>query len=223
VAWPIPEAIKARRTKRCTRVADRAFPDGESLGRNRVILNVRQIESHMDNIYPYVVPAAYLENFSHEQLSLCMPIGHDVYALLVRDLDGVCVNVLPEDIPKGLSALELHSTAMSNLETLAKGQTFIRQMHEGPDGVKFVVWSGHWLAASCCRLPRLAVFAEKTLGTRDVCISIPHRETMILFATGSVETREKMKQLIYENESIEQKQITWELFKLVESELTPID
>jgi hypothetical protein len=46
---------------------------------------------------------------------------------------------------------------------------------------------------------------------------------MILFATGSVETREKMKQLIYENESIEQKQITWELFKLVESELTPID
>ena len=27
-------------TKKCTRVADRAFPDGKSLGRNRVILNV---------------------------------------------------------------------------------------------------------------------------------------------------------------------------------------
>ena len=27
-------------TKKCTRVADRAFPDGESLGRNRVILVV---------------------------------------------------------------------------------------------------------------------------------------------------------------------------------------
>jgi hypothetical protein len=29
-------------TKKCTRVADRAFPDGKSLGRNRVILNVRR-------------------------------------------------------------------------------------------------------------------------------------------------------------------------------------
>jgi hypothetical protein len=28
------------RTKKCTRVADRAFPDGKSLGRNRVILDV---------------------------------------------------------------------------------------------------------------------------------------------------------------------------------------
>ncbi len=30
-----------RRTKKCTRVAGRAFYDGESLGRNRVISGVR--------------------------------------------------------------------------------------------------------------------------------------------------------------------------------------
>jgi len=33
--------LKCYRTKQCTRVADRAFPDSKSLGRNRVIVVVR--------------------------------------------------------------------------------------------------------------------------------------------------------------------------------------
>ena len=53
----------------------------------------------MDEIYPYVVPSIYLENLSEDQQALCLPLGHNVYVLLVRDLNGVCVNVMPGDIP----------------------------------------------------------------------------------------------------------------------------
>ena len=39
-------SAEKRRTKKYTRVADRALPDGKSLGRNRVILGFRLQRTH---------------------------------------------------------------------------------------------------------------------------------------------------------------------------------
>lgn len=175
----------------------------------------------ISKIYPYIVPSGYIETLDAPDDSV-LPLGHDVFAVLVHDLDGICRNVLSSELTADFNSAALHNAAIDNLQTLAHGQDIQKSMHNGPCGKPFLLWSGHWLTASCALLPGLFEFGKKYLQTEDICISIPQREAMILFPLGSREERDKMRALIFENESMERKLITWELFMLSSSGLTPL-
>jgi hypothetical protein len=171
-------------------------------------------------IYPYVVPAGYVEAAPSGPEGFILPLGHDVFAMLVHDLDGLCRNVLPEEV-EGLEAGEVHQRALSNLEDLAQGQEIQKSMHQGPGGMPFILWSGHWLTASCIRLGGLHAFATKLLKVDTVCVSIPQREAMLLFPRGTREQRDQMRTLIRQNEEDARKLVTWELFTLSAAVLEP--
>jgi hypothetical protein len=173
-------------------------------------------------IYPYVVPAGYVERAPTGPDGFILSIGHDVFAMLVHDLNGVCRNVLPNELAQAkLTSAAVHERALDNLETLAQGAEIRKSMHQGPGGVPFVLWSGHWLTASCVRLPRLHTFAGKFLNTDSVCVSIPQREAMLLFPPSTKEQREEMRALIRKNEEGARKLVTWELFELSAAGLRP--
>ena len=179
-------------------------------------------ENNMDDIFPYVVPASYTTNFTQEQLALCTSLGHDAFVLPVREVGRLCTNIQPEEIPAGVSIEQLHQIAIGNLDRLAKAKAFSIALHSGPEGIPFIVWTGHWLAASCCILPGLVQLASRTLNSTNNCVSIPHRETMIIFPNSAPTHLKLMQDFIFENESMETKQITWGLFSLNEHGLVPI-
>ena len=125
-------------------------------------------------LYPYVVPGGYVEAAGQDDLLL--PIGHDVFAMLVVDYGGISGSVLPDELVEaGLTPAEAHQTALNNLESLARSKEIHKALHEGPEGLPFMAWSGHWLAASCIRLPGLFVFASNLLRADTFCVSIPQR------------------------------------------------
>jgi hypothetical protein len=167
-------------------------------------------------IYPYVVPAGYVERQPTEPQGLTLSLGHDIYIMLVHDLDGVCRNVLAEELEKArLSPVQAHAQGSENLENLAKQPVFQTSLHRTKaQDLPFILWGGHWLAASCIRLPRLFELASKHLNTNDICVSIPQREVMLLFPKADRSFRDAMKAMIHENEREERKLITWELFSL---------
>jgi hypothetical protein len=173
-------------------------------------------------IYPYVVPAGYVEHAPSGPDGFILPLGHDVFAMLVHDLDGVCRNVLPNELAQAkLTSAAVHERALDNLEALAQGPAIRKSMHQGPGSAPFVLWSGHWLTASCVRLLRLHAFATKFLKTDAVCVSIPQREALLLFPPGTREQRDQMRALIRENEDGARKLVTWELFELSAAGLRP--
>jgi len=177
---------------------------------------------NLAKIYPYVVPASYIEHAPNGPDRFILPIGHDVFAMLVHDLNGVCRNVLPSELAQAkLTSAAAHEQALENLERLALGAEIQKSKHQGPTGVPFVLWSGHWLTASCIRLPRLHAFATKFLNTDTACVSIPQREAMLLFPLSTKEQREQMQTLIRKNEEGARKLVTWELFELSAAGLRP--
>ena len=177
---------------------------------------------NLAKIYPYVVPASYIEHAPNGPDGFILPIGHDVFAMLVHDLDGVCRNVLANELAQAkLTSAAVHERALDNLEALAQGAEIRKSMRQGPGGVPFLLWSGHWLTASCVRLRRLHAFATKFLKTDTACVSIPQREALLLFPPGTEEQREQMRALIRKNEKGARKLATWELFELSGAGLRP--
>jgi hypothetical protein len=174
-------------------------------------------------VYPYVVPVGYIELAPGGPDGFVVPVGHDLFALPVHDLDGLCRNVLPDELAAaGLGTAALHQRALDNLEALAKGPDIHKSMHQGPGGMPFVVWSGHWLTASCLRLSGLYAFASRALKADAVCVSVPHREAMLVFPVGTREQRDQMRAIIRENEADAPKPLTWELFTLSAAGLRPL-
>jgi hypothetical protein len=92
----------------------------------------------------------------------------------------------------------------------------------GLGGMPFILWSRHWLSASCVRLSGLYAFASHLLKADTVCASVPQREAMLLFPLGTSEQRDQMRALIRENEVDARKPLTWELFILSAAELQPL-
>lgn len=173
-------------------------------------------------IYPYVVPYGYVEDIQDAPNGFIASLGHDIFAMLVEDCDGICSSVLLEQLAQeNLTPSGLHRLALDNLETLASGEAIHKSMHQGPSGFPFVLWHGHWLTASCIRLPGLYKFASKQLNTDSVCVSIPQREAMLLFPVGTKEQRTQMRSLIRENEQDARKLVTWELFTLSATGVSP--
>ncbi len=154
---------------------------------------------------------------------LILPLGHDVFALPVHAHADDCQNIRPDDFAAlGLSGPELHERALENLEALARGAAIQKATHQVPDGYEVIVWSGHWLVAACMRLPRLYDFAAQRLGCDGLCISIPQRERMFVFPSGTLAERDRMRAIIRDNESEAGHKITWQLFSLSPEGIAPL-
>ena len=175
------------------------------------------------HIYPYVVPSAYFQATSAKAMAVTWPLGHGLYVALVQDLDGAVRNILPEDLDAlGLSAEEVKKKAIENLEALAKSGAIGQQRFAGPDQKPFVLFGGHWAAAACILLPGLHQMGVKNVGSEELCVCIPHREALLMFAKADVRYRDLMRAMIRERESDGRKPLTFDLFELTAKGLTEL-
>ena len=174
-------------------------------------------------IYPYVVPAAYVESIAPASEGMALPMGHDVYAMLWEDCGGMSRNLSDRELQDAsLDPFAAHDVALENLHRLARsGAVRIGLMGTKDDDTPFIVWAGHWLAASCVRLPNLYAFACEQLHQRDLCASIPQRETLVIFPNKGKSFRDRMRRMIRNAEKESPKQITYELFSLTADGVCP--
>ena len=176
-----------------------------------------------DKLFPYVVPFGYIENVDRGPAGFIPSIGHEVYVMLVEDLNGICRNVQLDELSEaGLDIAEAHQLALENLQTLARSSAMHKGMHEVQGtGQRFIVWEGHWLAASCIRLPGIGEWAQKTLGVSEICASSPQRESLLFFPKADRKFRDHMRGVIRSTEELARKQVTFELFSL-DDKLRPL-
>ena len=176
-----------------------------------------------DKIYPYVVPDAYLQYQPTHPQGVSKSLGHGLSVVLVQDLDGLVGDVKNKDLSAmNLTVEQAYNTAVGNLEVLAKsGKIDIQFFPNGPQGKPFMLFGGHWSAATCILLPKLKEMAANNLGTADVCICVPHREAMIMFQKGDRTYRDAMRAMIKEKESDGSKPLTYELFTFGNSGVVP--
>jgi hypothetical protein len=175
------------------------------------------VKPNASKIFRYVIPAGY---FDHQEMakSLTWPIGHGLHVALVYDLGGSVRNVLPEDLPTlGITAEQAKQRAIANLEVLALTGAIGQQRFTGPSQKPFVLFGGHWAAATCILLPGLREMGAKNVGSAEVCVCIPHREALLMFPKGDKEYRAAMRKMIEEHESDGRKPLTFELFELTSS------
>lgn len=175
-------------------------------------------------IYPYIVPAAYVQSIAPAAEGMALPLGHDVYAMLWEDCGGVSRNLSDQELHEAaLDPFTAHDMALENLHRLARsGAVRIGLMGTTDDDTPFIVWAGHWLAASCVRLPNLYAFACEQLHARDLCASIPQRETLVIFPNKDKPFRDRMRHMIRTAENDSRKQITYELFSLTADGVCPL-
>ena len=172
----------------------------------------------MSKILPYVVPAVYLDYQREDAKPLTWPLGHGLHVVLVHELDGLVGNVLPEELTAlGLTIEQAKKKALENLESLAKSGLIGQQRFNGPDQKPFVLFGGHWAAATCILLPSLRQMGVKNVGSAEICVCIPHREALLMFPKGDKAYRGVMLKMIKERESDGRKPLTFDLFELTAS------
>ena len=166
-------------------------------------------------IYPYVVPIGYLDHLSEKPEGLTSPMGHGLYLTLVQDHDGIAGSVRGEDLlSAGLSTKEAHARAVENLVALVKSGAVTMRRFKGPQQKPFIVFTDHWLAAACVTLPDLRTLAIKNLGTEDVCVCLPQRDSMLLFPKADKAFRTELMSVIRKNEADARKPLSFGLFHL---------
>ncbi|MEN6625470.1 MAG: hypothetical protein ABFD69_04485 [Candidatus Sumerlaeia bacterium] len=167
-------------------------------------------------IYPYVVPAGYLQDIGPMPDGCIRPLGHGIYSVLASDLGGMVRIFNARDIQElNKTPDEIYQLAIANLERVARDREVdIKVVPKGPQDKPFILFTDHWTAATCILLPKLRAMATQTLGTGEFCISIPHRDVMLVFAKGDKAYRDEMMAMIREKETPDaQKPLTWDLFE----------
>jgi hypothetical protein len=84
-----------------------------------------------------------------------------------------------------------------------------------------VIWTDHWLAATCLLLPGLHKMASGNLGTDNIVATIPHVDVLILFADKGPEHRARAAEMIRENEQDGRRPITDRLLRLLPGTTKP--
>jgi hypothetical protein len=172
-------------------------------------------------LYPYVVPATYLQ---HGGQDLSRPLGHGMHVALVPDFGTTVQSATGQNLHDlRLSVDQARRVALQNLERLvASQQVKMAVLPSGPGSKPFVLVGGHWAAATSILLPNLAHTVAVPLGTQDLCASIPHREAMPIFSCGDRAYRDSMRALVQERESRGGKPLTFGLFRLSENGVEPL-
>jgi hypothetical protein len=163
-------------------------------------------------VLPYLVPPGYIEGQTVSPDGLVRHLGHDVYVMLVHDLNGLCRNVLPEEVPATVPAL--YEEAIENLVALVKAGEIRLAVIKGPRGLPLVVAGGHWTAAACILLPRLFKMASEQLGTPDLLAAVPSRGSLLVFPRLDDAYIKAMWQFIRRAERGEAKLVSNSLFRL---------
>lgn len=170
-----------------------------------------------ENVYPMLVPSNWFESTS----GFRGPLGHGVEITLVDAGNEFVRSLRQEDLDSLGDEEAVMSAAIDNLEGLAQQRKVgMRAFVQGPEGRPFLMFGGHWAAATCLLLPGLHALAARALGTEAICASIPHRAVMILFPEGDAPYRAAMRQLILEKESNRERPLTFELFRVTEFGVT---
>lgn len=165
-------------------------------------------------IYPYAVRKEYLQHQADAGAGLMRSLGHDVFVGLVQDLNGLVKSVsLAQLKARGLSVEQGWAAALANLEGLLKaGAIHMQLFQDGPQRRPFILVGGHWGAASCVLLPKLADLAAKNVKAAELCFSIPHASALLFFSKGDKSYRAAMREMIREKEGDERRLLTFELF-----------
>jgi hypothetical protein len=192
------------------------FASGSEVAQSSSKDNSLQAIPHTNNLYPYVVPEEYLKCQPKEPTGISRPLGHGLYIVLVRDLGGLVQNVLLDELTAiGLTPEQAHSQSLANLENLVENKTVGMTMFpKGPQGRPFILFGGHWIAATCILLPGLWEMISSPLGAAEVCVCIPHRDALLAFAKCDVTYRREMVRMIQEKENNGPKPLTFSLFEL---------
>jgi hypothetical protein len=164
------------------------------------------------SLYPLVVPVGYvLPGNVHR------PLLSGVEVTLVVDLHGFVRGVRAVDLADTkLSEEQAYRVALGNLEAAAKRNEIHANLLGGKNGApRFVMFSDHWLAATCVLLGGAAKMARDALGTDQLIAMIPHRDVLIVFADGDVGSREKGRRFFLDKESDGRKPITDRLLRLL--------
>jgi len=182
-------------------------------------------EPTVERLYPYVVPEEYLMHQQTEPGGIVRPLGHGLHVGLVFDLEGLVESLRAEGLGRlDLTPEQAHARAIENLELLAQEQAVKMALFpNGPSGKPFVLVGGHWAAATSILLPKLRQLVEGPLGSRDILISIPHREAMLVFPYGDRTHRNALRALVREKESDARKPLTFELFTLTGHGVEPFE
>lgn len=176
------------------------------------------VEPHKFNpakLYPYIVPAAYLDHQAPGPEGLTYPLGHGLYATLVQDFDGMVRNIQGEELAAAkLTPKQAHARAIENLATLVESGAVTIRRFNGPQGKPFIIFTDHWLSAACVLLPDLRILATKNLETDTFCICLPQRDSMLIFPAADPSYRTEIMAVVRKNEADAQKPLSFGLFQL---------
>ena len=84
----------------------------------------------------------------------------------------------------------------------------------GPGDSKFLVVGSHWKTAAPILDPDLLVWAQKVLETDKFPVSIPHRDTLLIFPAMDKKYYPEIKNFVMEKESDDKEILTFDLFEL---------
>jgi hypothetical protein len=95
----------------------------------------------------------------------------------------------------GLTFAQAHEQALGNLVKLDRESAppFKKQIR--PVGKHHLLaWHGHWLAASCIRLPYLHKWAQAQLHADEICVSIPQEQLMFMYPKADAAFRAEVQE-----------------------------
>ena len=170
-------------------------------------------------ILPYIVPPGYVENQAVAPDGLVRHLGHDVYAMLVHDLDGLCRNVLAGELQG--TAQQAYDQAIENLVNLVRTQEIRLAVVKGPRNLPFVVAEGHWTAAACLLLRSLFEIASENLQSSELLAAVPSRGSLLVFRLLDDGYIHEMRRSIRRAERHETKLVSNSLFKLTSEGIEP--
>jgi hypothetical protein len=179
----------------------------------------------LTRVFPYVVMESSVHAAALPPHGVGVRLGHALAIVLVHEQGGTCRQIEADDLAQmRISAAELHRRALENLASVAEHPQIVKRLHRTDDGSPYWVWSGHWLVASCLKLPDLYAQACERLGAARLLVSLPRRETMIIFPEGDQASRERMRARIRQQhgeQPPDELPLTWELFSLTPAGATP--
>ena len=184
---------------------------------------IAEVKPDASTIFPYVVPNGYFDGAKVGGKTIAWPLANGLQFVLVYDLSGLVRNVMPEELlALGLTVEQAKERAIKNLEALALTGAIKQQRFTGPNQKPFLLFGGHWAAATCILLPRLCQMGVKNLGSEELCVCIPHREALLMFPMGDKLYRDAMRKMIKQNESDGRKPLTFEFFEITSAGITEL-
>jgi hypothetical protein len=184
----------------------------------------------MAKVYPYVVPEGYFQlppQLAKRQPPVPdgfrLPLGHEIYAILVEDEGNAIRSVRPDELEEAqLTPQKAHAAAVDNLARFAEpADSFKRSIQKGAFGIPFLYWAGDWRAAACCLLPGMYGWISGVLKTTELCVSFPVSQVLFVFPQADREYREEMRKFVRNFAEDLDKIITFEWFSLTADGLRP--